>query len=76
MTKLNRKPIQLSQNFHEWLKKIQKEIMMTSGEKKSFNDISDEMLKSPAIQDIERNLVRKNNLKMDIKIKLDKRVFR
>lgn len=76
MAKQNRTPVQLSPSFHEWLKKIQKEIMLSRGEHKSLPDISEEMLKYPAIQEIERNLVRKNNLKMDIKIKLDRRIFR
>ena len=76
MTKQNRKPIQSSNEWHNWLKQIQREIMLTKGENKSIPEIQDAILKDPMLKDIEKNLIKRgDNLKMDIKIKLDKRIF-
>jgi hypothetical protein len=75
MAKRNRSPVQSSNDWHNWLKQIQREIMLTRGENKSIPDIQDEILKDPNIKEIEKNLVKKQDLKMDIKIKLDRRLF-
>ena len=75
MPKANRKPIQSSNEWHQWLKQVQREIMLTRGELKSITEIQDEILKDPNINVIEKNLIRKSNVKADIKIKLDRRLF-
>jgi hypothetical protein len=73
MSKRNRQPIQSSKAWHEWLKQVQREIMLTRGENKSIPDIQDEILKDPSLKAIEKNIIKKQNLKDDIKIKFDMR---
>jgi len=75
MTKQNRKPIQSSNEWHNWLKQIQREIMLTRGENRSIPEIQDAILKDPNLKEIEKNLIKKSNLKMDIKLKFDRRLF-
>jgi len=76
MKKGNRKPVQSSDNWHRWLKQVQKEIMLKRGENKSIPDIQDEILKDPFLRTIENNLIREEMRRNDIKIKLDKRLLR
>ena len=76
MSKQNRKPIQSSNKWHEWLKQVQREIMLTRGENKSIPDIQDEILKDPSLKNIERNIIKSERVKDDIKIKLDMRLLK
>ena len=75
MSKKNRKPIQSSNEWHEWLKQIQREIMLTRGENKSIPDIQDAILKDPSLKSIERNIIKQGNIKNDIRLKMDRRLF-
>lgn len=47
--------------------------MIAQGEKKSLREITGEIIKSPLFHDIEKNLIKKTGINMDIKIKLDRR---
>lgn len=73
MAKANRTPLQVSPEFKKKLDEIQKKIMMSKGEKRSLREITDDIVSSPLFNDIEKNLVKTKDIKMDIKIKLDRR---
>jgi len=73
MAKPNRTPLQVSPEFKRKLDEIQKKIMMSQGEKKSLREITEDIINSPMFNEIEKNLIKSGNLKMDIKIKLDGR---
>ena len=75
MAKPNRSPLQVSPEFKKKLDDIQRKIMMSQGEKKSLREITTEIIKSPMFNEIEKNLIKSGDIKMDIKIKLDRRVF-
>ena len=75
MAKANRSPLQVSPEFKKKLDEIQRKIMMSQGEKKSLREITTEIIKSPMFNEIEKNLIKSGDIKMDIKIKLDRRVF-
>ena len=75
MAKPNRSPLQVSPEFKKKLDEIQRKIMMSQGEKKSLREITTEIIKSPMFNEIEKNLIKSGDIKMDIKIKLDRRVF-
>jgi len=69
----NRQPVQSSAKWHEWLKQVQREIMLTRGENKSIPDIQDEILKDPFLKAIQKNIVKRQKQQEDIKIKMDSR---
>jgi hypothetical protein len=73
MAKPNRIPLQVSPEFKRKLDEIQKKIMFAQGEKKSLREITNEIIASPQFTDIEREIIKSGNIKMDIKIKLDRR---
>jgi hypothetical protein len=73
MAKLNRSPLQVAPEFKIKLNELQKRIMKSQGEKKSFRQITEEIIASPKFRELENDLIKLGNIKMDIKIKLDKR---
>lgn len=73
MAKPNRSPLQVSPEFKKKLDDLQKKIMMSKGEKRSFREITDDIVTSPIFNEIEKNLIKSGEIKMDIKIKLDRR---
>lgn len=75
MAKQNRIPLQVSPEFKRKLDEIQKKIMMSQGEKRSLREITEEIIASPLFFYLEKSLVKTGDIKMDIKIKLDKRAF-
>ena len=72
MAKSNRMPLQVSPEFKRKLDEIQKKIMMAKGEKISLRDITEQIINSPLFGDLEKNMVKSGDIKMDIKIKLDR----
>ena len=77
MTKLsNRNPVQVSPEFKRKLSDLQRKIMMSKGEKPSLRKLTEDIVKSPLFDDIEKSLIKSGDLKMDIKIKFDGRNFR
>ena len=72
----NRTPLQVSPEFKKKLDEIQRKIMMSQGEKRSLREITDEIVASPQFSDIERNIVKSGDIKMDIKIKFDRRFIK
>jgi hypothetical protein len=75
MAKPNRTPLQVSPEFKKKLDEIQKKIMMSQGQKKSLREITEDIIASPIFKDIEKNLIKTGDIKMDIKIKLDRRIL-
>jgi hypothetical protein len=73
MAKLNRVPLQVSPEFKKKLDEIQKQIMHSQGEKKSLREITQEIISSPIFNEIEKNLIKSGDIKMDIKVKMDLR---
>lgn len=70
----NRTPLQVSPEFKKKLDEIQRKIMMAQGEKKSLREITEKIIASPLFNDIENSMISKNgNIKIDMKIKLDRR---
>jgi hypothetical protein len=69
----NRNPMQVSPEFKKRLDEIQKKIMMAQGEKKSLREITSEIISNPMFNDIERQLIKAGNIKVDFKIRLDRR---
>jgi len=75
MAKLNRTPLQVSPEFKRRLDEIQKKIMRAQGEKKSLREITEQIIKSPLFNDIEKNLIKAGDIKVDFKIRFDKRLL-
>lgn len=75
MAKANRIPLQVSPEFKKKLDDIQRKIMMSQGQKRSLREITEDIITSPLFEDIEKNLIKTGDIKMDIKIKLDKRLL-
>jgi len=73
MAKKNRSPLQVSPEFKKRLDEIQRKIMMSQGQKKSLREITTEIIENPMFNEIERNMIKSGNIKVDLKIKLDKR---
>lgn len=72
-SKPSRMPLQVSPEFKKKLDEIQKKIMMANGEKTSLREITEKIIASPFFNDIEKNIIKSGNVKMDIKIKFDRR---
>jgi len=75
MAKPNRSPLQVSPEFKKRLDEIQRKIMMSQGQKKSLREITTDIIKNPMFNEIERNMIKSGDIKVDLKIKLDRRMF-
>ena len=75
MAKPNRNPMQVSPEFKKRLDDLQKKIMMSQGQKKSLREITTEIISNPMFNEIEKNMIKAGNVKIDLKIKLDRRIF-
>lgn len=73
MAKLNRSPLQVAPEFKIKLDELQKRIMKAQGEKKSFRQITEEIIASPKFKELENDLIKLGDIKVDIKLKLDRR---
>ena len=71
----NRTPLQVSPEFKKKLDEIQKKIMMAQGQKKSLREITTDIISNPMFNEIEKSLIKAGDLKVDLKIKLDRRFF-
>lgn len=74
MTKHNRTPLQVSPQFLDKLKGLQKKIRMTTGDEKSLRELTDHIASSGIFNDVEREILSKNNI--DIRIRFDRRNFK
>ena len=75
MVKSSRSPLQVSPTFKKRLDDLQRKIMMTQGEKKSLRQITDDIVTNPMFSEIEKSMVKAGEVKVDFKIKLDRRLF-
>ncbi len=75
MAQKNRSPLQVDPQFKKKLDEIQRKIMMAQGEKKSLREITNDIIKSPLFNDIEKNLIKSGDIRMDIKVKFDRRLL-
>jgi len=73
MAKPNRSPLQVSPEFKKRLDDIQRKIMLSQGQKKSLREITTEIIQNPNFEEIEKNMIKASNIKVDLKIKLDRR---
>lgn len=69
----SRSPLQVSPEFKKRLDEIQRKIMMAQGEKKSLREITSAIITNPMFNDIEKSLIKAGDIKVDLKIKLDRR---
>jgi hypothetical protein len=75
INKKTRVPLQVSERFAERLKELQRKVRMTTGTEKSLRELTDEIVSSEIFKDMEKNILKQGDIKMDIKIKLDRRIL-
>jgi hypothetical protein len=68
----SRRPLQVSPKFWKKLKDIQENIMRNKGKKISIDEIADMVISTEIFNDIENSIINKD-LKLDIKMRLDRR---
>lgn len=74
MAKQNRVPLQVSPRFSDKLKELQRKIRMKTGNDRSLRDLTDDLVSTPAFEEIEKKLI-SGDVKMDIKIRFDRRIL-
>ena len=74
MAQRNRIPLQVSPEFWDKLKSLQRKIMM-SGKEKSLRDLTHDIANSSAFQELETKLLKNQGLNMDIRVKFDRRLL-
>lgn len=67
--------MQVSPEFKRKLDEIQRKIMMAKGIKPSLREITEDIIKSPLFNDIEKDIIKSGNINLDVKIRFDKRVW-
>lgn len=73
MSKKSRRPLQVSDRFMEKLKDIQKKIRMADGSDASLREITELIANSPALSQLENEILNNKNIKIDIRVKMDRR---
>jgi len=73
MAQKNRNPMQVSPEFKRKLDEIQRKVMMAQGQKKSLREITAEIISSPMFNEIEKNIIKSGDIKIDFKVKFDRR---
>jgi len=71
----NRIPLQVDPQFKKKLDDIQKKIMMAKGQKVSLREITNEIISSPLFNDIENSIIKAGDVKMDIRLRFDRRIL-
>ena len=66
-------PLQVSPEFKKRLDGIKKRYMMEHGIDKSLRDITKEIIESPSFSDIEKEIIKASDVRMDIRLKIDGR---
>lgn len=75
INKKTRVPLQVSERFAEGLRELQRKVRMTTGTEKSLRELTDEIVSSEIFKDMESKILKQGDLKMNIKIKLDRRIL-
>jgi len=73
MAKPNRIPLQVDPEFKKKLNEIQRNIMISQGKKISFREITTDIIKNPMFKHIENSMIKSENIKLNLKLKLDRR---
>lgn len=68
----SRSPLQVSDNFLNKLKELQRKIRMKTGNEKSLRELTEDLVRTPAFNELEKQLAQ-GNMKMDFTIKFDRR---
>lgn len=69
----NRVPMQVAPEFRDFLKSIQKDIMMTLGANISLSDITKGIAKATDVEIVKTKLTERRKLAFDIPVKFHKR---
>jgi len=69
----SRSPLQVSPEFKARLDDWQRKNMILKGEKISLRDITEQIVKSPMFDELEKSILKKNSIEMDFKIRFDRR---
>lgn len=70
-----RVPAQVSERFMKRLKDLQRKIRMKYGEEESLGDLTEKMATSIKFDELEKSILEKGELKLDLKVKFDGRIF-
>lgn len=76
MAHKNRTPLQVSDEFLEKLKDLQRKVRMNTGDEKSLRELTEQIAKSNVFNEVEKMIANKGDIKMDVKIRLDRRIFK
>jgi len=71
----SRSPLQVSDKFLQKLKDLQVKVRMTTGKEKSLRELTDELVSTPAFEDLEKRLAKGQNVRVDFNIRFDKRLL-
>ena len=72
-----RSPMQVDEEFIIKIKQLKKKIMKTKGEDPSLRELTKMIVKDPNFEVIENRLLNLDSMpNIDIKLKLDRRIFR
>lgn len=71
-----RSPLQVSDKFLNKLKELQKKIRMRTGTERSLRELTDDLVSTPAFDDVEKKILNKGEINLDFNIKFDKRLFK
>ena len=74
MAKPNRTPLQVSPKFLEKLKELQRKIRMQTGNDRSLRELTDDLSTAQIFDEVEKKIIGKK-IDMDIKIRMDRRIF-
>lgn len=68
--------VQVSDNFWERLKEVQKKIRIKTGNDKSLRALTEEIASSSAFDEIEKNIINSGDINVDFNIRFDRRRLR
>ena len=75
MAHKTRSPLQVSDKFLIRLKELQRKIRMKTGSERSLRELTDDLVSTPAFDEIEKKLAR-SDINFDFSIKFDKRLIK
>jgi hypothetical protein len=72
-----RTPLQVSPEFLNKLKELQRKIRMQTGDDKSLRELTDHIASSGILNDVDKMISNKSNkIDMDIKVRFDRRMLK
>lgn len=76
MAHKQRTPLQVSDEFLNKLKDLQRKVRMTTGDEKSLRELTDHIAKSNVFKEVEKMISEKGDIKMDINVRFDRRILK